>query len=117
MSLFAKTGIRQSRADDQSQYVIVQTALRRIKQFPRTTQNVNWVEGVQENADYILYGETGDFFKINDIIEFNLEDMLQNLPFREGENVIKLLVKEPPKLYDTKTVRGYTQEIFLKSYT
>lgn len=113
--MFPKTGIKQTRLNDQSQEVEIQTAIRRVVIFPRTNQNIYTQAGAQENANYILYGEVGDDYKVGDYIAFNLSELYANLPFSDGEGVIKCEIKEPPKRYGTLKIGKRNQEIFLKS--
>lgn len=115
MSLFPKTGIKQTRVNNQSQEIDVQTVIRRVVIFPRTTQSLENQAGIQENADYILYGETGDSFLVDDYVYFNLDELYSELAYSTGSNVIKCQVKEPSKKYGTLKLNNRNQEVFLKS--
>lgn len=113
--MFTKTGIRQTRLNNQDQEATIQDVIRRIAIFPRTTQNIQNQGGIQENADYILYGEVGDTYLVDDYIYFNLNELYSELAYSTGDNVVKCQVKEPAKKYGTLKFNNRNQEIFLKS--
>ena len=115
MSFFSKTGIKHTRLNLQNTEIFVNSYIRRLSIFPRTNPSVNTQEGLQENADYILYGEVGDIFEVNDFIYFNLSLLYRNTIFDNLLPYIKCQIKETPKLYGNVMLGNRNQEIYLKS--
>jgi len=118
MPIFPKTGIRQTRPNNQEAEIVVQNVVRRVALLPKSNPNNRFVDGFQENADYIMYQEKGDTFKINDIVKIDYSNLYQGLPFNEdSETIIITEVKEVTRLYGTLNLNSRNGEVFLKSIT
>lgn len=117
MPIFKKTGIEQYRKNSQGVDVLVASIIRRVVILPRSTQSHYYPDGYQDNADWILYGETGDDIRPKDIIKIDYQNLYEGCEFnKDSTNIVMCEVKEPAKKYGTLRYKGRNQEIFLKSF-
>lgn len=114
MNIFAKTGIRQLRKNKQSSLEPIQDVQRRLEKLPRHSKNTHYIGGQQIKAGYILYGEEGDNYQINDEIWFETNQINKETDYSGTGNITKLVVKEDPNIYSVEN-NGYNQELFLES--
>lgn len=118
MPIFSKTGIRQLRPNNQEVDELVGDSIRRVVLLPKQKPTTRFVDGTQENADYILYCEEGDVFMINDIIKIDYSNLYKGIDYNdESESILLAVVKQPPYLYGTLKFGGRSGEVYLKSLT
>jgi hypothetical protein len=118
MPFFRKTGIRHLRPNNQEVDVKIQDCIRRIVLLPKLNFNTRFPDGLQENADYLLYQEGCDDFRVGDKVLIDYTNFYKQTDFDEkNKKIIITEVKQPPRLYGTINIGERTGEVYLKSLT